>query len=269
MFSVLTSVYIKEDPIFLANALESIFNQTLLPNEVVLVQDGPITDELGVVITQYKEKYSSIIKILPLSENVGLGNALNKGLEVCSYEIVARMDTDDICYVNRFEEQIRFLENNPEISVIGSTVQEFDVIKGDLKQFRKLPLGHEELVRFSKYRNPLSHPSVMFKKQAVLNVGSYQDMPLFEDYYLWVRMILKGYKIANIDSPLLHFRIGNDMIGRRSGFSYFNKEIHFLKSIRKIGFLTSSEYFKALIVKTPLRVLPKPLLVLIYRKLLR
>lgn len=267
--SVLASVYIKESPTNLGLALESLFKQTVCANEIVIVKDGPLTDEIEEVISQFKKKYPNILKIIPLKENVGLGNALNEGLKHITNNFVARMDTDDICYVNRFEKQLQFLKDNPEISVVGGVVQEFNKTPGDLNQYRKLPLNSKELYKFAKYRNPLSHPSVMFKKSAVLDVGSYKDMPLFEDYYLWIRMLMKGYKIANIEDPILHFRIGNDMIGRRSGLSYAKKEINFIKAIKELGFLNSKDFLTSIIMKVPLRILPKSFLTFLYKKLLR
>ncbi|MFV0220633.1 glycosyltransferase [Empedobacter falsenii] len=269
MFSVLSSVYAKENPDNLNLALESLFKQTVCANEIVIVKDGPLTDELEEVISEFKNKYPNILKIIPLKENVGLGNALNEGLKHITNNIVARMDTDDICYVNRFEKQLQFLKDNPEISVVGGIVQEFNQNPGDLKQFRKLPLLSDDLYKFAKYRNPLSHPSVMFKKDDVLNAGSYQDMPFFEDYYLWIRMLLKEYKIANINDTILHFRIGNDMIGRRSGFSYAKKEIRFIRASKNLGFLSQKDFINSLLIKVPLRVLPKSFLTFLYKKLLR
>jgi len=268
-FSVLASVYIKEIPANLALALESVFNQTVLPNEVILVKDGLLTEDLENIIIKFKSQYPDLLKIISLEKNVGLGNALNTGLKQVSNEIVARMDTDDICYPDRFEKQINFLKENPEISIVGGVVQEFDETPGDLQQFRKLPLTHNELYSFSKYRNPLSHPSVMFRKAVVLKAGSYKDMPLFEDYYLWIRIIMNGFKIANISEPILHFRVGNDMIGRRSGMSYIKKEIHFLKTINNMGFISNIDFLKSVLMKLPLRVLPKRFLAFIYKRVLR
>jgi len=268
-FSVLSSVYIKENPISLKNALKSVFNQTLPPAEYILVKDGILNQELDNIITIYKSKYPEILKVVSIDKNVGLGKALNYGLQFCSYDLVARMDTDDICYSERFNKQVKFLEENQDISVVGGFIQEFNKKPGDLNQFRKLPIDSKELEEFSKYRNPLSHPSVMFRKKHVLSVGSYEDMPYFEDYYLWVKMLLKGYKIANINESILHFRIGNDMIGRRSGIQYIKKEFHFLKSIRALEFINFKEYYFSIITKIPLRLLPKPILLFIYKKILR
>lgn len=268
-FSVLLSVYIGESRKNIDLALESVFKQTLMPNQIVLVKDGPLTLELEEVIKKYEILYPNIFDVVGLDINQGLGKALNIGLKYCKFDIIARMDTDDICYLNRFEEQIQFMNSNRDISVVGCVVQEFNKEPGDLRQFRKLPLTHKDLVKFSKYRNPLSHPSVMFKKKDVLAVGSYIDMPLFEDYYLWTRLIKNGFKIANMENVLLHFRIGNDMVGRRSGFSYFKKELFFLKTLKNLKVLNKAEYIKSIVLKAPLRLLPKSLLELIYKKLLR
>lgn len=267
-FSILMSVYVNDNPTFLNLSLNSIFSQTLEPTEVVLVKDGPLTLELNTIIKEYEEKYAQL-KIVSLSVNMGLGLALNAGLKHCNYEIIARIDADDICYPNRFEKQMAFMLDHPEISVLGSSVQEFNKTPGDLNQFRELPTGSIELSKFSKFRNPINHPSVVFRKSHVLDVGSYQSMLLFEDYYLWIRMQLKGYQIANLNEPLLHFRIGNDMVGRRSGYGYLKKEIAFLTKIKELGFLSNKDYIISILCKSPLRLLPKSILTFIYKKVLR
>lgn len=268
-FSVLLSVYFKENPVFLEKALESLFKQTLLMDEIVLVKDGVLSCELNTIIDNYVKKYPNLIKVVTLEKNVGLGKALNFGLEYCSNEIVARMDTDDICYPDRFERQIHFLKQNQEISVVGGSIQEFNERIGDLNQIRRLPFTNKELLAFSKYRNPLNHPTVMFKKSHILSVGSYQDMLFFEDYYLWVRLLKKGYMLANIQEPILHFRVGNDMIGRRKGLKYALLEMKFLKKIREIKYISNKEYIISILTKIPLRFFPKKILKLLYKKLLR
>jgi len=267
-FSVLISLYNKEKEEYLKNSLESVFNQTLIPAEVIVVFDGPVSKALEEVVWDFKNKYSSL-SIIKLEKNSGLGNALQIGIQHCKYDIIARMDTDDINYKNRFEKQISFLASNPNLSVVGSYVQEFQRVPQDINVYRKLPIDIFELLRFSKYRNPLNHPSVMFRKSDVLSVGSYQHMPLFEDYYLWIRLLKKGYKIANLAEALLHFRIGNDMIGRRHGFSYLQKEIRFLKAAKQIGHINNIQYIKSLAIKLPLRLLPKSILRYIYKIFLR
>lgn len=268
-FSVLMSVYFKETVENLRLSLNSIFEQTILPDEIVLVKDGPVPAELDNLIDVYRAKYCHSFRVISLDKNVGLGQALNTGLNICKNDIVARMDTDDICYPERFEKQLRFLEQNNDISVVGTQIQEFNSIPCDLKRFRKLPYLSSEIEIFSKYRNPLNHPTVFFRKDHVLKAGSYQHMPLFEDYFLWARMLNHGFKIGNIDETLLHFRIGNDMVGRRNGYSYALKELAFLKAIRAIGFISSWQFFVSVCFKLPVRILPKKILELVYKFVLR
>jgi glycosyltransferase involved in cell wall biosynthesis len=267
-FSVLISLYDGEKPENLRLSLESVFSQTLLPSEVILVLDGPVRKELHDVLNGFRMKYH-YLKVVSLKRNVGLGLALNHGLSCCSTGIVVRMDTDDINYPDRFEKQISFLSLNPEISIAGSATQEFRNTPGDLNRYRELPSVWEKIQTFARYRNPLNHPTVIFKKSAIESVGSYQDMPLFEDYFLWMRLILGGFKIANVTEPLLHFRIGNDMIGRRHGFRYLKKEYNFLIMANKLKFINNFQLVISLILKLPLRVIPKKMLELIYNVCLR
>ena len=257
-----------ENPDNLHKSLSSLYAQTLNPSEIVLVYDGPIRKELQEVVNSFLEKFENL-KVILLNQNVGLGKALNHGLAYCSYDIVARMDTDDICYPDRFEKQITYLRQNVEISVLGAAVQEFKNEPGDLKRFRKLPSNTEQIKRFAQFRNPLNHPSVVFKKSHVIAAGSYQDMPLFEDFYLWIRLIQSGYRITNLSEPLLHFRIGNNMIGRRHGLGYFRKELTFLKAARTLNFITNFQFLISIALKLPLRLMPKKFLELVYKFLLR
>ena len=265
-FSVLLSVYNKEVPENLNLALNSIIEQTILPNEIILVMDGFINPLLMNVINDFQLK-CNLFHTIPLKNNVGLGVALKIGLDNCNFEWVARMDTDDICYPNRFEKQIEFIENNPDISVLGTYIQEFNMKPGDLNVFKKGSISNH--FKFAKSRNPLNHMTVFFNKFHVQNVGSYQHMPDFEDYYLWVRMLVSGYKIQNILTPLVHVKIGNDMIGRRHGLRYFSNEFHFLRSIYKLNFLNLPELCFQVMLKFPIRVLPKFLIKIIYKTVLR
>lgn len=268
--SVLMSVYYAELPKHLENALKSaLVFQTRLPEQLVLVVDGQIGDELEAIVKSFLASHGHILDVLRLEENVGLGRALRHGLLLCTHEYVARMDSDDICYPERFEKQLSILLERPELSILGTSIQEFDEIPGDLDRFRKLPTDFDALVEFARFRNPLNHPSVAFRKSHIVSVGSYQDMPLFEDYYLWARIIKNGYKIANLEAPLLHFRVGNDMIGRRHGMAYCLKEYRFLRALKKIDFLNTWDFMISVATKLPLRLLPKRLLGLLYRKFLR
>jgi glycosyltransferase involved in cell wall biosynthesis len=266
--SVLMSVYDKEHPAYLESALESLFAQTRLPDEILIVKDGPLNSPLDSVIAKYKHAYP-ILSVISLPENVGLGAALNHGLLHVKYDLVARMDSDDICYPTRFEQQVAFLKDHPSVSIVGAAIQEFNQAPEDLRRFRRLPSDPDQIIQFARYRNPMNHPTVMFRKMDVLAAGSYEDMPLFEDWHLWVRMIQKGYKLYNLERPLLHFRVGNDMIGRRHGFSYLKKELNFLVDLKHKRFLSTSAFLVCALAKLPLRLLPKPLLSSLYKSVLR
>lgn len=268
-FSVLLSVYSKESPLFLEQSLESVLNNTIRPSQIVLVKDGALTDRLDEVIRLYKNKYNDLFTIVELKENVGLGKALNIGLTHVKYEIVARMDSDDICVSTRFQRQIEYMLVNANVSVVGTSVFEFNKIPGDLNQKRSLPETNQKLLKFAKYRNPLNHPTVMFRKKDIMAVGSYLDMKSFEDYYLWIRLLSRRYKIGNLPVPLLYFRIGNDMVGRRKGYGYAKNEITFLRAMRKIGFISKLDFLFFLLVKIPLRMLPKKILNIFYKNILR
>ncbi|MFM9403631.1 glycosyltransferase [Myroides odoratimimus] len=271
-FSVLASVYIKEKPSSLEMALASIFNQTLLPNEVILVQDGPLTKELESIITKYKEFYPSIMKTLPLAENKGLGNALRIGAEACSYDIIARMDTDDVARSDRFEKQISFLNKHHEIGAIGSNIEEFNEVPGDLKRFKINPESHEALIAQIALKSPFNHPSMMMRKEALMKAGNYNgDILLFEDYSLFLRMWKAGIKFHNMQEVLLDFRVGSgiETIKRRSGKHYIEKEKKFLAYAKSIGAFSDSEIMKYKLIKFPIRMMPPKVVLFIYNTFLR
>jgi glycosyltransferase involved in cell wall biosynthesis len=267
-FSILISTYYKENPSHLRESLDSVFNQTVLPSEVVLVKDGPLTSELDQVIENYQKKYS-ILKVITLKKNKGLGSALNEGLKHCSYEWVARMDTDDICYPERFEKQLQYLSENKEIAILGTYISEFNKLPGDINSSRKLPTHHNELQLFSHWRNPLNHPTVMFKKSVIEDVGSYQEIHLFEDFYLWLRVINKGYKIANLPESLVHFRIDDNTIARRHGWNYAKKEYYFYKRCITENLLSRKDAYINFLMRLPIRFVPTKILLYIYKKYLR
>lgn len=271
-FSVLISIYFKENPEYFRLSLESIFHQTLLPSEIVLIKDGPLTDDLEEVIKEFDKKYPRIFKIIPLSINKGLGNALSIGVLQCSNELVARMDTDDICVLNRFEKQIAFLNANPDIDLVGTNVEEFNNIPGDLNRYRIMPEKGDKLVKYSKFRNPVNHPTVMFRKSKVLEAGNYNsNILLFEDFSLFIRMLSNGSKFYNIQEALLHFRagLGIDVIKRRSGVHYIKNEWKFAKLSLSINHINIFEWVFYICTKLPLRLLPTKVILYIYNTFLR
>lgn len=203
-FSVLLSLYYKESPTALYQSLVSIFKQTLLPDEIVLVKDGPLTNELENVLEEFLCKFS-ILKIVSLSQNQGLGRALNEGLKYCTYDLIARMDTDDVAKPDRFEKQLIVFERNSNIDVCSAWIDEFESDISNIISTRKVPERHWEIFHFAQSRCPVNHPVVMFKKSAIVAVGGYKHFPLFEDYYLWVRLLMNGANFYNIQESLLFF----------------------------------------------------------------
>jgi len=268
-FSVLLSVYVKENPNFLRLALNSIWEeQTLKPSEIILVKDGKLTMQLEEVIDNFS-KSCDVLKIVPLESNVGLGKALAFGLNKCSYDLVARMDTDDISEPQRFEKQVKFMYENPNVSVVGGWVDEFDSDTGEKIGCRVLPESHMDILKFAKRRNPLSHPSVLYRKEEVLQAGSYQHFHLYEDYYLWVRMLNNGAVFNNIPLSLLKFRSGRTMISRRGGLKYLKSELKFQKYLLGIKFISFSEYIQNCIIRICVRLLPSSFIFSFYKNVLR
>ena len=267
-FSVLLSLYKKERPAYLRQSLDSILAQTMPPSEIVIVEDGELTDELYNVVDEYQRK-CACLKIVKLEKNQGLGKALNEGLKHCSFDIVARMDTDDISKPERFEKQIKEFENDPELCAVSCWIDEFYDSPNDIRSTREVPETMEEIVKFGKKRSPLNHPAVMFKKEKTEKVGSYIPFHLFEDYFLWVRLILKGCKIKNIQGSLLIFRANSDMYKRRGGLNYALTEIKFQKKLRELGYINFWEMMLNIIIRMTTRLIPNKLRIIVYKTFLR
>lgn len=255
LFSVLLSVYNKENPKFLSSALDSIWSyQILKPNEIVIVKDGLLTEELDEVIELFSK--SAPVKCVQLNKNCGLGIALAKGLEACSNELVARMDSDDISQPDRFEKQINFLSNHPECDIIGSNIVEFSQSENEIVSYRKLPEHSNDISSFSKRRNPMNHMTVVFRKSAVLKAGNYIPFHGYEDYFLWVRMLLNGSSFYNIQENLILARIGNNMLARRQGKIFFVQELKLQKEFYHIGHIKTKDYILNLCLRATPRLFP-------------
>jgi|SaaInl8_200m_RNA_FD_contig_101_268924_length_1941_multi_4_in_0_out_0_2 glycosyltransferase involved in cell wall biosynthesis len=216
-FSVLMSIYHKEKEDYFNKTMQSIWDkQTIKPNEIILVQDGELTHELYKSINQWKEKLGNIFKVIPLEKNVGLASALNQGLKHCNYEYIARMDTDDISTPKRFEKQLEFLKKNQDIDVVGTYINEIDENENIVKDIVKFPLSHNELYNFFSKRDPLAHPTTMFRKSYFKKAGIYRtDLHLAEDTLLWYYGFLNNCRFANIDYIGLNFRRTADFYKRR------------------------------------------------------
>ena len=267
-FSVLLSLYHKENPEFLRQSLDSIFSQTLRPDEVILVEDGPLTAELYAILDEYEEKYAGL-KRVRLSENGGLGRALNQGLKHCTQDLIIRMDTDDICFPDRFEKQVTFMEKHPDISASSGWIVEFEGNTDNRIAIKKVPEENDEIRKYGTYRNPLNHPATIFRKKDIEAVGGYQHFPLFEDWYLWSRLMARGYKLYNLQSPLLYFRTSPDMYKRRGGIKYAYDSFRFQLTLHKLGLITYLQAIKAGVLRGAVYIMPNNLRKTIYKNILR
>ncbi|WP_168379945.1 glycosyltransferase [Acinetobacter indicus] len=270
MFSVLISLYFKEDPVFLHECFESIWiKQTVKPDEIVLVLDGPVGTELQECVDSWKDQIGDNLKIVPLSKNIGLGMALNEGLKHCSNEWVFRMDTDDICVEKRFEYQLQFIKDNPNVVLFGGQILEFDQNVDHAAKLKPVPENYPDILNFAKKRNPFNHITVAFKKNEILSLHGYQHHLFMEDYNLWLRVISRGYEVANLDKVLAYARVGNGMHAKRRGFGYIKSEKQLLDL--KIALKTQSliSAYVTFILRSFFRFLPSNLLSFVYNNLLR
>lgn len=268
-YSVLMSVYHKEKPEYLRQAIESIQLQTFPTDDFVLVCDGPLNPELDAVIAAKQQKMGNVLNVVRLAKNGGLGNALNEGIKHCKNELVARMESDDIAYSDRCEKQIAVFNTHSEVSICSGVVEEFATTPDVVDAKRVPPETNAEILKFAKKRNPFNHPCVMYKKSAVEAVGSYQDFYLLEDYYLWMRLLMAGYQGHNIQEPLLHMRAGSDMYLRRAGWKYAKTQAKLFKYMKDSGFIGNSQYVKSCVIRSGSALAPNWLRRFIFEKVLR
>lgn len=219
-FSVSMCVYGGDHPAWFSAAVDSIVNQTVKPDEIVIVVDGPVPDELGAVLARYEEKPT--FKIIRLPENHGHGYARRIGLQSCSFDLVALMDADDISLPDRFEKQLPYFDG--EVDIVGGNIAEFVGEPTNIVGRRIVPSDDGQIKAYLKKRCPMNQVTVMFKKSAVEQVGGYIDWYCEEDYYLWLRMFLAGMRFANVPDILVNVRVGEEMYGRRGGLKYFKSE---------------------------------------------
>ena len=263
------SIYKKEKPNYFREALNSIINQTVQPAEIIIVKDGKLTQELDDVCMEYKEKHRELFKFISLEKNQGLGKALQIGLQNCRYDIIARMDTDDIAKIDRFKTQIKEFEEDKDLAIIGSSIEEFSVSPDKIDAVRKVPESYKEILIYAKKRNPFNHMTVMFRKQAVLSVGNYPNVSLMQDYYLWVKLLNRGYKAKNLKVSLVFVRADRNLFARRGGIDYFMREIKMQNKFRNEGFISWSDFVKNVCIRGSVRIMPNSMRKLFYRKILR
>ena len=267
-FSVLMCVHRGENPQHLNLCLESINSQKLPPDETVLVKDGRLTPGLEETIGRWKTIFGNKLKTVGLRENIGFAGALNEGLKHCAFDRVARMDTDDIACPERFREQITFIEKNPGFDVVGAWIDEYDEKMLRRTGCRKVPELHEDIIRFARWRSPLNHMSVIYRKEAVLSSGGYpEELIKMQDYGLWAKLILAGCRFHNIPKPLVMVRAGAPLLARRGGLRYCMMELKLLAFLRRIGFQDPWHLLANGAVRTAVRLMPPALRSAVYRLL--
>lgn len=236
-YSVLMSIYAKEHVDYLKMSIDSILNQTIRPDQVVIVKDGPLTDALEHTIENYKKQYNDIFTIVKLEENGGLAKALNTGLQYCRNELIARMDTDDISLPERCEKQLLAFEKNNDLCMVGTQINEFVDDPKCVVSSRIVPTTFNEIKRFARRRSPFNHPTVMFKKSKILELGGYNEYGRKEDLDLFIRMVNQNYNSINLSESLLLYRISKDNLKRRKTWKNCSEYIAIMYKFYKKGYL--------------------------------
>lgn len=238
-YSVLMSVYAKDQPDYLRTAIDSMLCQTVPPAQFVLVCDGPLTPTLDEVINGYGER----LEVLRLPVNKGPGFARNHALSHCRCELVAGMDSDDISLPDRCEKQLAAFERDSELAVVSGAIEEFNENPDEPFAVRRVPLTHEEILQYSKKRIPFNNVTAMFKKAAVEAAGGYNaTLRLFEDYDLWIRTLKTGVKTANLPDVLVKVRSTPAQLRRRGGRVYAKSMLRFRRQLLKTGWISRRDY---------------------------
>jgi glycosyltransferase involved in cell wall biosynthesis len=268
-YSVLMSLYIKEKPDYLKQSIDSMLKQTVMPDEIVIVKDGALTNELELVLWEYQDKYKGLFHIVGSEKNIGLGLALNLGLKNCRNELVARMDTDDISLPRRCEKQLQKFKQDAELVIVGTMVDEFYQNTNNIISSRFVPTAHNEIYEFSKRRSAFNHPTVMYKKSKVIECGGYSNLRRNQDVDLFGRILFAGYKAANIDDSLLLFRSNEDLSKRRRSFENTKSYIATINKLRKLGYSGFGDYVIVGIGQTIMFLCPLKVQNWLYKKFLR
>lgn len=264
-YSVLMSLYVKEKPEYLRLAIDSMLNQTVTPDEMVIVEDGPLNDSLYSVLDEYEGKITRVRN----EKNIGLGLALNVGLKACRNELVARMDTDDISKPDRCEKQLKRFEKKPELAIVGAWVDEFTVSPDQVVSTRAVPTDSDSIYNFAKKRSAFNHPAVMYRRSAVLKQGGYFDLRRNQDVDLFGRMLFAGEKAENIGEALLWFRSNDDLAKRRKSWDNTWSYIDTIKRFWKMGYSSFGDFAMVAVAQTGMYLMPVKLQHWIYKNFLR
>jgi len=265
-FSVLMAIYIKDSPLFLSEALQSIYKNTVAPDEVIIIRDGKVTSELNSVIDSWRRYLN--IKDFTLEKNMGLGAALNFGLNQCMHDLVIRADSDDINRTNRFECILDFMTKNGDVHILSSWVEEFEFNPGDKGIIKKVP-SRNSILKYSKNRSPFNHPAVAFKKCEIMRVGGYGNEYLYEDYALWLKSLANGCNGDNIQQVLVDMRFSKETAKRRGGIKYAISEIKAQYHFYRANYISYQDFIIIIITRIFVRLLPTSFRGYIYKKVIR
>ena len=268
-YSVLLTVYKSDNPDYFKLSLESMLNQTMPTNDLVIVCDGPIGTELQAVIDDAKLQAPGIINQVVLNKNVGLGLALNAGIPLCKNELIARMDSDDISLPNRCEKQVKMFEDDPELDIVGCPVKEFVNMPDNIVGKRDVPFDNESIYKFCKRRDPFNHPTVMYRKSKVLLYGPYGDYRKNQDTDLWIKMLSHGCKCANVPEYLLLFRFDEGTYKKRKSWVNTKLLIEIRRKAWKSGFCSWWDYIIVKHSQLCVFLMPECFQKLLYRTILR
>lgn len=268
-YSMLVSVYKKVNHKHFRQCLESIFSQTYPAEQVVVVCDGPLTKELDEVISDFEEKYPSILDVLRFSENKGTGAAANAGIDACRNNLILKTDSDDICRKNRAEIQVAVHEKNPAITMSGGFIREFLDGTDEEIAVKKVPLSHNEIVKYAKRRNPINNPTIAIKKDFSQKIGGFDTDARCEDYDFVCRMLHAGAKAENVDEILLDYRVSPDNLKRRKNWKNTKSFIQVRYRNFKRGFCSFFDFLIPSIAQLLMFILPTKMTGAFYKKILR
>lgn len=262
--SVLMSTYYRERPDYLEEAMKSIWtDQIRKPDQIVLVEDGPLTPELDKVVDSWKEQLGDILTIVANKENLGLAEALNTGIEYCKGTYIARMDSDDKSTPNRFLLQEKYLDEHPYVSILGGALEEFND-QGTLSNIRHYPLHMKGVLSTMYKASPLGHPTVMFRNIFFTSGHRYNDhYYICEDVALWFEAIHDGYVIHNLPDVILYFRRNDSMMTRRGKEKAWSEFHAYVDGIKAIYGEYSFKYIYP-VMRLIFRLMPTPLIKLVY-----
>lgn len=267
-YSVLLSVYAKDNPAYLDLAIGSMVEQTVPFRDLVVVCDGPLTEGLDASIESWREKLGDCLSVVRLPENGGLGAALAAGMPHCGCDVVARMDSDDISRPERMAKLLAKMRDEG-LDLVGGAIEEFDRRPGDMGSVRMPPLVKADIDTWLKGRNPFNHVSVVYDRHAVEEAGGYEPFPWMEDYWLWARMIARGCRCANIPDVVVDVRVGDGMYARRSSMAYLKSQVRFFSTLHELGIVNRLEQAKAILQRAIATALPNSLVRIAYNRLLR